>query len=217
MIEEWYMYVLNKKKCTDNILDKFLSSDIKESLWTEDYEGCYQYWRFRTTACDSSPEGDISKIESINYIGDKWYEIKYLDMGWKGLTKIKVDNAKITEYVADKSWDSWDNANEQSVTEKTNSQQEFTEESMKRVNEIQRIMENINKVYNAYRNGTSTGVNAMATISDYRIEGDMLFKELMSLARKYGNKEALEAFQQEKEDFDNTSYRMEQSINASMY
>lgn len=104
LIREWYKYVLGEKVYSEDILDQFLSSDIKKSLWTEDYEGCYQFWKFRTDACDSNPEGDISKVESINYIGDMWYEIKYFDMGWKGTTKVKVEKGKIVDFVKDKSW-----------------------------------------------------------------------------------------------------------------
>lgn len=103
-IKEWYKYVLGEKKYSENILDKFLSSDLKKSLWTEDYEGCYEYWKFRTNAQDSSPNGDISRIESVTRIDDAWYEITYLDMGWKGTTKVKVEKGKIADFVKDKSW-----------------------------------------------------------------------------------------------------------------
>lgn len=32
---------------TDKVLDMYLSKEIKKSLWTEDYDGCYEYWRFK--------------------------------------------------------------------------------------------------------------------------------------------------------------------------
>ena len=109
LIKKWYDYVFGVKDISDNIFDKFLSTDTKKRLWTEDYDGCYEYWRFRTTAQDYDPKvGDVSKIESITEKGDGWYEVKYLDMGNKGETKIKIGNNKIIDFVQDSSWDSWD-------------------------------------------------------------------------------------------------------------
>lgn len=105
-IKEWYDYVLGKKEITDNALNKYLSSDVKKRLWTDDYEGCYEFWQFRTSAQDCNPDGDISKIENITNEGDGWYTVKYKDMGWSGLTKINVKNGKIVEFVPDKTWNS---------------------------------------------------------------------------------------------------------------
>ena len=109
LIKEWYEYVFGVKEISDNTLDKFLSSDVKKKLWTEDYDGVYEYWRFRTTAQDYNPEvGDVSKIENVSLKDDGWYEVTYLDMGNKGKTKVKIDNNKIVDFVQDSSWDSWD-------------------------------------------------------------------------------------------------------------
>ena len=94
-----------KKEMNDDILDKYLSAELKKSLWTEDYDGCYEYWLFRTYAQDSKPDNDVSKIEGIKELGDGWYEVKYLDMGWNGTTKVKVKEDKIVEFVKDQSWD----------------------------------------------------------------------------------------------------------------
>lgn len=105
-IKEWYDYVIGTKEVTDNVLNKYLSSDLKKRLWTEDYDGCYEYWQFRTQAQDCNPDGDISKIENITNEGDGWYTVTYKDLGWSGLTKIKVKNGKIVEFVPDKTWNS---------------------------------------------------------------------------------------------------------------
>ena len=105
LITEFYQFVFGKKEMKDEVLDKYLSAELKKSLWTEDYEGCYEYWLFRTSAQDSKPDNDVSKIESIKELGEGWYVVKYLDMGWNGTTKVKVIEDKIVEFVKDKSWD----------------------------------------------------------------------------------------------------------------
>lgn len=109
IIKEWYDYVFGVKEISDNVLNKFLSPDTKKRLWTEDYEGTYEYWRFRTTAQDYNPEvGDISRISKISIKGDGWYDVSYLDMGSKGKTKVRIANNKIIDFVQDSTWDSWD-------------------------------------------------------------------------------------------------------------
>ncbi|MBO7539869.1 MAG: hypothetical protein J6T44_11360 [Prevotella sp.] len=109
MIKEFYKYVFGEKEMDDDILDTYLSSVLKKSLWTEDYDGCYEYWRFRTTAQDFNPEtGDVSKINEVKSDGDGWYTVKYLDMGNEGQTRVKMANGKIVELKSDKSWESWD-------------------------------------------------------------------------------------------------------------
>ena len=40
--------------------------------------------------------------------GDNWYSVSYIDMGYEGLTRVKVVNGKIAELKEDKSWDGWD-------------------------------------------------------------------------------------------------------------
>lgn len=104
LIKDFYQYVFDKKEMSDEVLDKYLSAELKKSLWTEDYDGCYEYWRFRTNAQDSNSDNDVSKIESVKELGDGWYEVKYLDMGWNGTTKVKVEDNKIVELVKDQSW-----------------------------------------------------------------------------------------------------------------
>lgn len=117
LITEWYDYVFGKKEISDDVLNKFLSSNVKKRIWTEDYEGCYEYWKFRTSAQDYDPNvGDVSKIEDISVNNDGWYEVKYLDMGYNGKTTIKVENSQIVDFVPDSSW----NNNETSVENSNN-------------------------------------------------------------------------------------------------
>lgn len=105
LITEWYDYVFGKKEISDDVIDKFLSSKIKKRIWTEDYDGCYEIWQFRTIAQDYDPNvGDISKIEHISVNSDGWYEVKYLDMGSKGKTTIKIEDNIIVDFVPDSSW-----------------------------------------------------------------------------------------------------------------
>ena len=108
LIIDWYKYVLGGSP-TENDMKRFLSSDVMKKIWTEDYEGCYMFWRFRTTAQDSKPDNDISEIEEINIEGGGWYTVKYKDMGWDGKTKVKVMDGKIVDFEKDVSWKSWDN------------------------------------------------------------------------------------------------------------
>ena len=105
IIKEFYQYVFNKKEMTDKVLDMYLSKEIKKSLWTEDYDGCYEYWRFRTIAQDYDPAvGDVSRIEEITPQGNDWYIVSYLDMGNEGQTNVKIIDGKIVDLKVDKSW-----------------------------------------------------------------------------------------------------------------
>lgn len=105
LITEWYDYVFGKKEISDDVLDKFLSLKIKKSLWTEDYFGCYEFWKFRTTAQDYEPTvGNISIIQDVVVNSEGWYEVRYMDMGNLGVTTIKIENSKIVDFVPDSSW-----------------------------------------------------------------------------------------------------------------
>ena len=224
LIREWYQLVLNGLP-SESDMDKYLAPNVKKELWTDDYDGgCYEFWRFRTTAQDSKPDADVSKIENIASIGDGWYEVKYLDMGWKGTTKVKIKDGKIVGFKADTTWNSWDNGSEPSETVDTNNQQEFNAKAMSLVNEIQQIMVEMNNVYNQYVRVASSsgsdqnlGVNAVATLSDLRLKGDRIFRELISLARNAGKSDELNAFRQEMEDFDKKAQQMERTITQDMY
>ena len=60
---------------------------------------CYAFYELRTQEQDSKPgttgESDVTDIESI---GDNWYVVKYSDMGWFGMTRIKIVNGKIDDF-----------------------------------------------------------------------------------------------------------------------
>lgn len=103
LIKDFYRCVLGDG-LSDEDLDRFLSPNLKKSLWTEDYEGCYEFWRFRTTAQDYSNQGDINGVKQIRSLGDGWYQVDYLDMGWNGHTKVRVKNGKIVSFEPDSSW-----------------------------------------------------------------------------------------------------------------
>ena len=64
----------------------------------EDYN-CYAFYELRTQEQDSKPgttgESEITDIESI---GDNWYVVKYSDMGWLGMTRIKIVDGKIDDF-----------------------------------------------------------------------------------------------------------------------
>lgn len=111
MIKEFYQsYILGDVFPTNDIIDAYLSSGVKDALRIEE-DGVvgYEFWRFRTAAQDYDPEiGNVSKLNEVKSDGDGWYTVNYLDMGFKGQTKVKVANGKIVELKPDKSWDSWD-------------------------------------------------------------------------------------------------------------
>jgi len=60
---------------------------------------CYAFYELRTQEQDSKPgttgESDIINIESL---GDDWYVVKYSDMGWSGMTRIKIVDGKIDDF-----------------------------------------------------------------------------------------------------------------------
>ncbi len=104
LIKEWYELVLGGSP-DDKDMDKYLSANLKKKLWTEDYDGTYEYWRFRTIAQDYNEHvGNLSDVDKITYDGEGWYSVKYKDMGYDGMTKVKVHKGKIVEFVPDKTW-----------------------------------------------------------------------------------------------------------------
>lgn len=60
---------------------------------------CYGFYELRTQEQDSKPgttgESEITNIESI---GDNWYVVKYSDMGWSGMTRLKIVDGKIDDF-----------------------------------------------------------------------------------------------------------------------
>ena len=60
---------------------------------------CYAFYELRTQEQDSKPgttgESEIINIENI---GDDWYVVKYSDMGWTGMTRIKIVDGRIDDF-----------------------------------------------------------------------------------------------------------------------
>lgn len=60
---------------------------------------CYAFYELRTQEQDSADGSDgESCIVDIEEIGDGWYVVKYLDMGWSGMTRIKLVEDKIDDF-----------------------------------------------------------------------------------------------------------------------
>jgi hypothetical protein len=94
---------------------------------------------------------------------------------------------------------------------------------MEYVGEIQQIMTTMNKIYNGYiasRNSDMMGsgrVNAQANLMDLKIQGDRIFEKMISLARQKNYQEAIDAFKQEKNDFDAQWRQMDGVLTQDMY
>jgi len=87
----------------DNPTDYFTSNALKKLQ--DDYEfdcedgPCYAFYALRTDEQDSKPGvEDVSQICSIESVGDGYYIVSYLDMGWSGMTRVKIVDGKIDDY-----------------------------------------------------------------------------------------------------------------------
>ena len=96
IITDFYNAVLSNSPMTDELLKSTLSENLLESLWEADYMDTYSFWYFRTGSQDG-PSSE-SRIESIEPLGDGWYQVSYLDMGTPGVTDVKLEDGKITDY-----------------------------------------------------------------------------------------------------------------------
>ena len=96
IITDFFNAVLVKTEMTEDLLKSTLSENILESLWEADYMDTYSYWVFRTGFQDG-PSSE-SSIESIEPLGDGWYQVSYLDMGMPGVTEVKLEDGKITDF-----------------------------------------------------------------------------------------------------------------------
>ena len=96
IITDFYNAVLSNSPMTDELLESTLSDNLLNSLWEADYPDTYSFWNFRTGFQDGpSPDSSIQGIEPL---GDGWYQVSYLDMGTPGVTEVKLENGKITDY-----------------------------------------------------------------------------------------------------------------------
>lgn len=84
-----------KNYFTDNALKKLHD----EYEYDCEDDSCYAYYALRTSEQDSKPDSeDISQVCSVESIGDGWYVVSYLDMGWPGKTRVKIVEGKIDDY-----------------------------------------------------------------------------------------------------------------------
>lgn len=96
-------FVFAGSEGNDNPADYFTSNALKKLQ--DDYEfdcedgPCYAFYALRTEEQDSKPGvEDVSQICSIESVGDGYYIVSYLDMGWSGMTRVKVVDGKIDDY-----------------------------------------------------------------------------------------------------------------------
>lgn len=80
-----------KKYFTRHALKK-LAADYEYDCDTGD---CYAFWMLRTSYQDG-PGSD--KIVSIEPAEEGWYVVTYKDMGYDGVTRVKVVDGKIDDY-----------------------------------------------------------------------------------------------------------------------
>ena len=107
LIQEWYDFVLGKKYTKDGVIEKYLSTSTINKISKDDDGsdiGVWRYWLFRTAHQEAKDKGE-NIVESITSDGGGWYEVKYLDMGWNGVTKVRVSGGQIVDYKRDSSWD----------------------------------------------------------------------------------------------------------------
>ena len=119
---EIYESTPNTLDCTDLVntaYEKFVfsidsdGSEIPEEYFTpnalkklqEDFdydcedEACYAFYALRTDHQDTKPGAeDESQIISVVPAENDWYIVSYLDMGWQGITRIKIVDGKIDDY-----------------------------------------------------------------------------------------------------------------------
>lgn len=80
---------------TENALNKL------QAAYEFDCEGgpCYAFYELRTREQDSNPDSDEeSAVISVETVGDDWYVVNYTDMGWSGMTRLKIIDGKIDDY-----------------------------------------------------------------------------------------------------------------------
>ena len=98
IIKKFITEMYNDGKFNDeNFMLPHCSDEMIQKLRDEyDYEcedgDCYAFWLFRSGHNGENPNSDYStRLISITENGDGWFTYEYLDMGWKGENKIKVE------------------------------------------------------------------------------------------------------------------------------
>ena len=96
VITSFYQGVLGETEMTDDLLKQSLSQSVLDALWEADYPETYSFWKFRTEYQDG-PSSE-SSLESVKPLEDGWYQVEYSDMGFHGVTDVKMENGKISDY-----------------------------------------------------------------------------------------------------------------------
>lgn len=101
-IYDKFVFAIDSEE-NDNPEDYFTINALKKLQHDYDFDcedgPCYAYYALRTREQDSKPDSeDVSQICNIESIGDGWYVVSYLDMGWSGMTRVKVVDGKIDDY-----------------------------------------------------------------------------------------------------------------------
>jgi len=96
VITNFYNAALGQTEVTDALLKKSLSEDVLTTLWEADYENTYSWWKLRTGYQDGLSEE--SSLDSVESLGDGWYQVAYTDKGIKAVTDVKMVKGKIAEY-----------------------------------------------------------------------------------------------------------------------
>ena len=89
--------------------------------------------------------------------------------------------------------------------------EEFKQKTMEYVNQVQQVMVEMNNVFNSGR------AFASSDLLDLKIKGDNIFDKMISLARQKKYQEAIDAFKQEKKNFDDQWHEMDKILNRDMY
>ena len=96
VISDFYKAVLGETEMTEDLLRESLSEAVLNDLWEADYPDTYSFWKFRTEYQDG-PSSE-SSLESVEPLGEGWYQVAYSDLGIHGITDVKVEGGKISDY-----------------------------------------------------------------------------------------------------------------------
>lgn len=90
----------NSEDCPEDYFTIHALEKLKDDYEYDCEDGsCYAFYVLRTEEQDSKPGSkDESRICGIEPIENGWYVISYLDMGWRGITRVKVVEGKIDDY-----------------------------------------------------------------------------------------------------------------------
>ena len=96
VLTRFYNAVLGQTEMNDKLLKECVSQEVLASLWEADYEDTYSWWKLRTGYQDGISQE--SSLDSIEPAGDGWYHVTYTDMGFHGVTDVKMVHGKVADY-----------------------------------------------------------------------------------------------------------------------